>query len=55
LQDINAYMKANNSVMGDLRKTTLRLGNGHEVTFVQGNDQIKAIIKEISDGETTKE
>jgi hypothetical protein len=51
LQDINTYMRMNNNVMGDLRKTTLRLGNTHEISIVVGNEQIKAIVKEIVSGE----
>ena len=47
LQDINSYMKMNQSAMGDLKKTTLRLGGHHEISFVVGNDQIKAVVKEI--------
>jgi hypothetical protein len=48
LQDINTYMRMNHGAMGDLRKTTLRLGSHHEVSIVLGNDQIKAVVKEIS-------
>ena len=38
LQDINTYMKFNNNQMGDLKKTTLRIGNHHEVSIVVGSD-----------------
>jgi hypothetical protein len=47
LQDINSYMRMNQNAMGDLKKTTIRLGGHHEVSFVVGNDQVKAVVKEI--------
>lgn len=50
LQDINTYMKMNNNQPGELRKTTLRIGNHHEVSIVVGSDQIKAVVKEILPG-----
>jgi hypothetical protein len=46
LQDVNSYMRMNGGQMGDLRKTTLLLGNlGHEVRIVVGQDTIKAIVR----------
>ena len=48
LQDINSYMRLNNDQTGDLRKTTLRLGQHHEISIVIGSDQIKAVVKEIN-------
>ena len=50
LQDINSYMRMNAGKMGELRKTTLRLGNEHEVRIVVGSDQIKAVVRELSGG-----
>lgn len=38
LQDINTYMRMNHNTMGELKKTTLRLGSHHEVNIVVGND-----------------
>ena len=52
LQDINSYMKSSQgSQMGELRKTTLRLGNSHEVRIVVGAEQIKAKIIELGGAE----
>ena len=48
LQDINTYMRMNQNAMGELKKTTLRLGGHHEVNIVVGNDQIKAVVRELS-------
>jgi len=48
LQDINSYMRMNQNAMGDLKKTTIRIGGNHEISFVVGNDQVKAVVKEIS-------
>ena len=47
LQDVNTYMRMNNGHTGELKKTTLRLGSGHEISIVVGADQIKAVVKEI--------
>ena len=47
LQDINSYMRGNN--VTDLRKTTVRLGSGHEISIVMGGDGIKAVVKEVGD------
>jgi hypothetical protein len=41
-------MRLNDNAMGELSKTTLRLGNNHEVQIVVGLDQIKATVKELS-------
>lgn len=38
LQDINTFMKLNGGQMGELKKTTLRIGQGHEVNIVIGSD-----------------
>lgn len=48
LQDISSYMKMNDNAVGELKKTTLLLGDDHEVHIVVTADQIKASIKEIS-------
>jgi hypothetical protein len=41
----------NGGQMGDLRKTTLLLGNlGHEVRIVVGQDTIKAIVRPAAAG-----
>ena len=48
LQDINMFMRMNQQAMGDLKRTTLRLGQNHEVSIIVGADQIKAIVREIS-------
>jgi hypothetical protein len=51
LQDVNSYMRMNGGQMGDLRKTTLLLGNlGHEVRIVVGQDTIKAIVRPAAAG-----
>lgn len=50
LQDINSYMRSNGGQCGELRKTTLRLGNSHEVRIVVGSDRIKAVVREIGEG-----
>lgn len=50
LQDINSYMRANGGQCGELHKTTLRLGNSHEVRIVVGSDRIKAVVREIGEG-----
>ena len=48
LQDVNSYMRMNGGQMGDLRKTTLLLGNlGHEVRIVVGQESIKAIVRPV--------
>ena len=39
-------MKMNNGTMGDLKKTTLRVGS-HEVSIVVGEEVIKASVKEV--------
>ena len=55
LQDVNSYMRMNGGQMGDLKKTTLLLGNlGHEVRIVVGQDTIKAIVRPAAAG-TAKE
>lgn len=41
-------MKLNDNAMGDLKKTTFRIGQSHEISIVVGNDQIKAVVKEIN-------
>lgn len=41
------YMRMNQNVMGDLKKTTIRLGNNHEMNIIVGAENIKAIVKEI--------
>lgn len=46
LQDVNSYMAQVNKLQ--LRKTTLQLGNHHQVSIVVGSDQIKAVVKELS-------
>ena len=33
---------------GDLKKTTLRLGNNHEVRIVVGQENIKAVVREVA-------
>ena len=48
LQDINSYMRLNDNAMGDLKKTTLLLGDNHEITIIVGADNIKASVKEIN-------
>ena len=55
LQDINTYMTKVNSQEKhlQLRKTTLRLGNSHEVRIVVGADQIKAVVREIGESSST--
>jgi hypothetical protein len=48
LQDVNSYMRMNGGQMGDLRKTTLLLGNlGHEVRIVVGQESINAIVRPV--------
>ena len=47
LQDVNSYMRMNNNETGELKKTTLRLGNNHEMRIVVGADQITAQIDEL--------
>ena len=47
LQDLGAYMRLNHGQTGDLRKTTLRLGDSHEIRIVMGADRIKAVVLEI--------
>ena len=46
LQDINSYMRMNSNSMGELRKTTLRVGK-HEINIVVGMEVIKASVKEV--------
>ena len=48
LQDINSYMRTTGNAPGELRKTTLLLGNNHEVRIVVGADQIKAVVRELN-------
>jgi hypothetical protein len=48
LQDINSYMRLNDNAMGELKKTTLRLGNSHLVNIVVGADSIKASIRDMA-------
>ncbi len=50
LQDLGAYMRLNHGQTGDLKKTTLRLGDSHELRIVMGADRIKAVVLEIGDG-----
>ncbi|CDW84524.1 UNKNOWN [Stylonychia lemnae] len=50
LQDINTYMKLNNNSTGDLKKTTLRIGNSHEISIAVGSDAIKAVVREVNSG-----
>jgi len=45
LQDVNTYMRMNS--IQELKKTTLRLGNKHEVQIVVGAESIKAVVAEI--------
>ncbi len=42
-------MRLNSGSLGELKKTTLRLGNDHEVRIVVGADQIKAVVREIGE------
>ena len=49
LQDINTYMRMNGGQTGELRKSTLRLGDKHEVSIVVGTDHIKAVVRERRD------
>jgi len=46
LQDVNMYMCLGEIQAGSLKKTTLRLGNQHEVQIVVGADSIKASVTE---------
>lgn len=41
-------MRMNGGAPGDLKKTTLRLGTGHEISIAVGADSIKAVVKEIN-------
>ena len=49
LQDISSYMRLNQGQTGELRKTTLRLGDSHEVRIVVGTERIKAVVREIGE------
>ena len=46
LQDINSYIRSTNGEAGDLKKTTLRVGN-HEINIVVSTEVVKASVKEI--------
>ena len=49
LQDINTYMRMNGGQPGELRKSTLRLGDKHEVSIVVGAEHIKAVVRELGE------
>ena len=49
LQDLSTYMRLNQGQTGELRKTTLRLGDSHEVRIVVGAERIKAVVREIGE------
>ncbi len=38
----------NGGAPGDLKKTTLRLGTGHEISIAVGVDSIKAVVMEVN-------
>jgi len=41
-------MRTNGGQTGDLRKTTIRLGSTHEIRIVVGENQVKAVVKDLN-------